>query len=159
MVDESGKEIGTFNTVIREYNDNFQYQFIEESSLTPEEQKIWAFKDFIFSLYGDEQYQSKIRISTNINEMLTGDTLGVYDSSIDEIIIKRDVLKDASKFCEILFHELVHATTGYPDNDRRFENELGMIVGKLSTKLIEKNTQAETSESPKKKKFLGFLPF
>lgn len=159
MVDESGKEIGTFNTVIREYNDNFQYQFIEESSLTPEEQKIWAFKDFIFSLYGDEQYQSKIRISTNINEMLTGDTFGVYDSSIDEIIIKRDVLKDTSKFCEVLFHELIHATTGYPDNDRRFENELGMIVGKLSTKLIEKNTQSETSKSPKKKKFLGFLPF
>ena len=37
---------------------------------------------------------------------------------------------------EVLFHELVHATTRYPDNNRNFENELGSIIGKLSVELI-----------------------
>lgn len=159
MVDGSGKEIGTFETVVKEYNDNFQYQFIEEDCLAMDEQKILTHKDFVFSMYGDKKYQNKVRISNNINEMLSGDTLGVYDPSIDEIIIKRDALKNSSKFCEVLFHELVHATTGYPDNDRRFENELGSIIGNLSAVIIEKDKPQESNEAPKKKKMFGFLPF
>jgi len=69
--------------------------------------------------------------------MTSGDTLGVYDPELDKIILKREILKSDSKFYEVLFHELVHATTGYPDNDRRFENELGKIVGNLAVELFE----------------------
>ena len=75
MVDDSGKEIGTFETVIKEYNNNFKYQFVEERDLTASEREILAHKDFIFSIYVNTQYKDKILISTNINEMLTGDSL------------------------------------------------------------------------------------
>lgn len=161
MVDDSGKEIGTFNTVIKEYNDSFQYHFIEEADLLPEEKEVLSFKNLVFSIYGDKKYQNKIRIAKNINEMLTGDINGIYDSSTDEIIIKRSSLKSVSAFCSVLFHELVHATTGYPDNDRHFENELAEIIGLLSSKLIEKDKQPEPivlpEEAPKKKSRFGFL--
>ena len=88
--------------------------------------------------------------------MTSGDIYGVYDSSIDEIIIKREALKNTSMFCEILFHELAHATTGRPDNDREFENELGKIIGTLSLKITERTQSTNLTESPKKKKFWGF---
>lgn len=156
MTDDSGKEIGTFSTVIKEYNDNFQYNYIDENHLTAEEREILSLKDFVFSIYGDKKYQNRIRISNNINEMTSGDIYGVYDSSIDEIIIKREALKNTSMFCEILFHELAHATTGRPDNDREFENELGKIIGTLSLKITERTQSTNLTESPKKKKFWGF---
>lgn len=154
-VDDKGNEIGTFDTVINEYNSNFQYHFISEQELTLSEKEIFAQKDFIFSLYGNQKYKTKILISDNINETLTGDVLGVYDPVIDRIIIKRDTLKDFSTFCNVMFHELVHATTRYPDNNRNFENELCSIIGKLSDLVIKK----KKNESSKKKRLFDFLSF
>lgn len=159
MVDDSGKEIGTFETVIKEYNNNFKYQFVEERDLTASEREILAHKDFIFSIYGNTQYKDKILISTNINEMLTGDSLGVYDVALDCIILKRECLNNLATFSNILFHELVHATTKYVDNDRRFENELGMIIGKLSDHILTARAQQVTPEKPKKKNKFSFLHF
>lgn len=75
-------------------------------------------------------------MSENINEMTSGDVLGVYEPKDDRIILKREILKDISCFCEVLFHELVHANTRYPDNNRSFENALGSIIGRLSKKII-----------------------
>ena len=159
MVDDSGKEIGTFETVIKEYNNNFKYQFVEERDLTASEREILAHKDFIFSIYGNTQYKDKILISTNINEMLTGDSLGVYDVTLDCIILKRECLNNLATFSKILFHELVHATTKYVDNDRRFENELGMIIGKLSDHILTARAQQVTPEKPQKKNIFSFLHF
>ncbi len=135
--DYTGKEIGTFATVMREYSENFKYKFIEISSLNAEERQTLELKRYVFDNYGDKRYQDKIKISENINEQISGDTLGVYDLSLDSIILKRSILLDKSKFYEVLFHELVHATTKYPDNDRMFENELGAIIGKISVKLFD----------------------
>ncbi|SKA64741.1 hypothetical protein SAMN02745111_01024 [Eubacterium uniforme] len=130
--DYSGKEIGTFDTVLKEYNDNFEYKFVEGIHLTELEKQVLSCKKFVFEVYGNKKYYDKIKISENINEMISGDVLGVYDHKLDCIVIRRDVLKTEEKFMEVLFHELVHATMKYPDNDRKFENELGLIIGKLA---------------------------
>lgn len=159
MVDDSGKEIGTFETVIKEYNNNFTYQFVNEDQLTDEEACVWKKKEFVFSIYGNEKYQNKVLISENINEMISGDTLGVYDSSLDTIIIKRTILTNSSLFCSVLFHELVHATTGYSDNNRSFENELGKIIGELSQKLLENELHQEPVSQHKKKNIFEIFHF
>ena len=134
--DYSGKEIGTFNTVLREYSDNFSYKFIDINMLDNVERTNLDLKDFVFDRYGNQKYKNKIKISENINEMISGDTLGAYDPNLDCIIIKRSILSDRAKLIEVLFHELVHATTHHPDNNRNFENELGLIIGKLSVELV-----------------------
>lgn len=147
--DYSGKEIGTFDTVLREYSENFSYKFIDINMLNNTERTNLDLKDFVFDRYGNQKYKNKIKISENINEMISGDTLGVYDYNLDCIIIKRSVLSDRAKFMEVLFHELVHATTYYPDNNRNFENELGLIIGKLSTELLSsKNKDDKISTIP-----------
>lgn len=157
MMDDSGKEIGTFDTVIKEYNNRFQYHFVDEKDLTPSEQEIFSLKEFIFSIYGNTKYKNKILISTNINEMLSGDILGVYDPTLDSIIIKRDCLKSVTIFSNILFHELIHATAGYPDNDRRFENVLGEIIGNLSNLIITTTSQQVILNRHKKKNIFNLF--
>lgn len=135
--DYEGNEIGTFDVVLQEYNDSFEYQFVDYDELSATERKnLDDAKILIFSIYGRESYRNKIRISENINEVINGDTLGVY-SALDGIVLKRSILSDFSQTCEVMFHELVHASSGYPDNDRRFENELGTIIGRLSKTLSE----------------------
>lgn len=129
--DYTGKEIGTFQTVINEYTANFEYKFIEYEKLSYNEKLIFNLKDKIMNIYPNK-FNRKILISETINEIISGDTLGVYDMSSNSIIIKREVLNDKKKFCNVLFHELVHANTGYNDNTRNFENELGKIIGILS---------------------------
>ena len=138
--DYNGNEIGTFTTVLREYHENFKYRFIDEIELTEDEKAVLDLKKWVISNYGNKKYLNKIYVSENINEMISGDVLGVYEREEDRIIIKRDVLKNDSKFCEVLFHELVHATTGFSDNSRVFENELGKIIGKLSSTILSFNT-------------------
>lgn len=146
--DYTGKEIGTFQTVLREYSENFKYRFVEERNLTEYERNMLSMKSFVFLHYGNKKYLNKIRISENINEMISGDTLGVYDGSLDMIVLKRNVLSSPELFFEVLFHELAHATSKYQDNTRDFENELGKIIGTLSCDLIKsRNTTNQGHEA------------
>lgn len=135
--DYTGKEIGTFQTVIDEYNESFKYEFVNLNSLTDYEKYVFGLKDFVLRVYPIKDKRIKIKISNSINEMISGDTLGVFDSSENAIILLKDLLNNPYKFCEVLFHEIVHANTGYKDNTRAFENELGIIIRKLSELILE----------------------
>ena len=152
--DYTGGEIGTFETVLRDYSMNFVYNFVDIKSLSTKERSVFDLYPFVFDLYGNSKYRNRIRISENINELISGDTLGAYDPKLDCIIIKRSVLSSRAKYLEVLFHELVHATTSYPDNDRRFENELGKIIGILSDKMLlersnaRKDDESRTTQNP-----------
>lgn len=145
--DYSGKEIGTFDVVLREYMNNFSYKFVDIHDLNDIERKTYEMKDFVFNRYGNQKYKDNIKISENINEMISGDTQGAYDGSLDCIIIKRSILLNKAQFIEVLFHELVHATTKYPDNSRNFENELGMIIRKLTDEMLSTRTTHNNSHN------------
>lgn len=140
LKDYQGNEIATFSTVCREYNENFQYKFVDINDLTEEEKEVLNLKRFVFAIYGDKKYYDRILISENINEFISGDTRGVYETKEDRIILKRSILFDEALFFEVLFHELAHATSGRPDNDRAFENQLGEIIGKLAVEFKNKYT-------------------
>lgn len=137
--DYGGSEIGTFDIVVKEYNESFQYRFVDLDDLTESEKNVLSLKDFVFSIYGDKYFKDHIFVSENINPSYVGDVLGCHEGSrgSGRIILKRSTLSSKSQFCEVLFHELVHGTTGYPDNNRSFENELGRIIGMLSQMIIE----------------------
>lgn len=154
--DYLGKSICTFETVQQDYNDAFEYAFVDLRTLSKEEKAILIKgTDFVFSIYGSPKYKDRIRISETINPWITGDTLGCYDPDLDSIIIKRSQLVTFSDFCEVLFHELVHATSGYPDNSRAFENELGSIIRRLVFLLA--STQEDVTSPVSKSGIKGFL--
>ena len=137
--DYTGKDIGTFQTVINEYNESFVYEFVNISNLSTNEKRVFELKDFVLDIYPIRDKSIKIKISKNINEMISGDVLGVWDKSENAVIIKKEILKEPYKFCEVLFHEIAHANTGYEDNTRDFENILGEIIRKLSKIILKDN--------------------
>lgn len=77
-------------------------------------------------------------MSENIQIGILGDsTDGVHEGSA--IIIKRSVLSDAKRFCDVLAHELCHHQHGYEDNTRDFENDLTDMLGYSIYSIITQN--------------------
>ncbi len=56
-------------------------------------------------------------------------TQGVWDSTENSIIIKRNVLKSKEIFAGVLMHEFAHYVSGYADSTRNFENMLTEMLG------------------------------
>lgn len=135
--DIEGEEIGTLDKIIKDYQDDFEYDWVSLNDLNAERKSNWDTYTKVMDWLGDKKWRNKIRISKTINKHVSGDTRGVFDPSEDAIIIKEDVLDNKSEFYEVLIHEYIHATTGFPDNNRDFENALGNIIRKMSTELFD----------------------
>ena len=62
----------------------------------------------------------------------TDTTEGVWDSSIQAIVIKRTKLSSLVGYAATLLHEAGHATTGTVDATREFERVLTDYLGKTA---------------------------
>ena len=156
ILDKSGKEvvlitdnvysklendITTYNDVLTEYNESFQYDFVSYDKLTKKEKEIFdlGYKfvmNYIKAKQEDTDIGVKISETIKLDEF-GNDTEGIYDKSLELIIIKRSVLKELNNFCGTLLHEFVHYCSGYPDNSRDFENVLTTVIGDLSMIILE----------------------
>lgn len=148
--DDTGKKIGTIEVVQQEYSDNFKYHWIAEDQLSSEQVKVWALRHSILQIFDRQNLENKVRISTSINEITSGDTLGVWDGQ--NIIIKQSVLNDQNEFATVLAHELAHVISGFPDNSREFENTLSSMLGKITILSIHNFSATESELYPKKPK-------
>lgn len=151
--DINGNAMGTFDLVRREYNDNFEYIWVLPKELSSKRKLVWEKYSIVMDWLRDKKWRNKIKISKTINEYTSGDTNGVYDPLEDAIIIKESVLDNENNFYDILFHEYIHATTGYPDNNRDFENELGKIIGKMGVELFGSGIKTEHIKAKEKPLF------
>ena len=123
--------VETFNTVYKEYNNSFQYEYVEYQDLSTDEQRVFDLKDKIIAYLAPPfNICSNIRVSNTIRVNEYGDnTDGVHESWSGTIIIKRSVLSNAQRFCGVLAHELCHYQHNYEDNSRAFENDLTNMLG------------------------------
>ena len=141
--DINGNAMGTFDLVRKEYNDKFEYIWVSPKELSSDNKLVWEKHLIVMDWLKDKKWRNKIRISKTINEYTSGDTKGVYDPLEDAIIIKESVLNDEIEFYDILIHEYIHATTGFHDNSRDFENQLGEIIGKMGFELFSSENKNE----------------
>lgn len=72
-----------------------------------------------------------------------GETVGLFDKERRRIVIKRDQLRDASRFLGTLLHELEHAASGHGDGTLEFEDALTASLGAGAHLLV-----AAVSSSP-----------
>lgn len=128
--------VETFDNVYHEYSESFQYEYVDYKDLTPTEQRVFDSRSRIIGILKPAyKICQSIKISKNIRIGVSDvDPDGVYDG--DSIIIKRSVLSDEKRFCEVLTHELCHHQHGYDDNTRAFENDLTSMLGYSIYKLI-----------------------
>jgi hypothetical protein len=66
-------------------------------------------------------------------DFLTGNvTKRHWDSASSCIIVLRSQLNSLASFAETLLQEIAHATSGYDDVTRDFENELTHMLGQVA---------------------------
>ena len=133
--------VSTFRDVYEQYNNSFQYSFVDYLELSPQERQTFDLRTIIIaSLIPKFRVVSDIRVSEKIRVDEHGDsTNGVWDGS--KVIIKRSVLSDPTKFCAALAHELSHAQYGHSDNTRAFENDLTNMLGHFIYRSIVQTTK------------------
>lgn len=139
--DSKGGGITTFSTIMENYQESFEYSFVEYAELNKNEMQIFDITQDIVKLYNVESMLAKICISETIKPSIDGDTaMGVWDPSIDKIVIKRCQLKSIENYAGTLIHELIHAYKNLDDVDREFESELTRLIGILIKGIIDSSS-------------------
>ncbi|PJN61994.1 ATP-binding protein [Paenibacillus sp. FSL H7-0940] len=151
LQDIEGSPIRDLEGYREEFNTSFHFTYIPVSSLSKEEQKVFAVKDLILNWLPSSQTKNikEIRISETMRVDYSGfEALGLWEPIEKKITIKRSQLRNVIDFSGTLLHEIAHAYTGADDESLEFENGLTQMLGQLTSYAIK-------NESPKK--FLGLF--
>ncbi len=125
--DLAGNRIVDISQFVSDYNDSFEYEFIELDQLTMEERSVFSMADEVLDLIGGRPSAvHSIHVSTKLRRDLfsNSETVGVWDQRSNTIVILRDQLRTIGLFAGTLIHEALHAASGASDISRSFENEL-----------------------------------
>ena len=139
--DLSGNPIVDIGQFVSNYNDSFDFNFLEPEKLTQKEKEIYDLTPKIIDIFGGQPKKVKsIKISTTMRKDFFADveTLGCWDEKTNSIVLSRKTLKSLQDYSGTLIHELIHAKTGYDDVTRAFESELTDTIGKLCGNLLTK---------------------
>lgn len=139
-IDLSGNPIVDIGQFVSNYNDSFDFTFIDPEKLTEKEKAIYKLTPRIIELFGGQPKKVKsISISSTMRKDFFADveTLGCWDERTSSIILSRNTLKNIADYSGTLIHELIHAKTGEEDVTRAFESSLTVTIGKLCRQIIE----------------------
>lgn len=115
QAETGGPELRTLEVYTREYNELFQYEFVDRSDLSLQERQIFDLSTKLLSLIGiSGPFAPKVKISKTIR-VTTIDTNGVWDPAIKSIVIKRSALSSLKGYAGTLLHEAAHASSGAHD--------------------------------------------
>lgn len=130
----------TTNKFISDIAEKKKYSFVEETKFSSFERDVYSKMEDILKLIGGKPNNVKqIKISETIYESeIFVETVGLWDSSEEIVIIKRGQLKNLQSFAGTLIHECMHAKSGEDDVSRGFEQALTDIIGVLVAKQLNK---------------------
>ena len=137
----------TFVDYVVEFNESFEFNYVEEDDLTRSEKEIFGKTSEILGLVGwSEGDIPKVLISETIQpeagrDIGTGITIvieavGVWQVATRTITIKRSQLSSLPEYAATLLHEAAHASSGATDATRRFESELTQYLGSCADEAI-----------------------
>lgn len=129
-------EFNTIESVVHEYDEGFQYEFVDESELVEAERENFGLVQKVIDRIFPTYSSTRILISETMRPDDSLDTtLGICENDGERVIILRRILEDKEEFLGTLAHELVHAKTGYTDCSRDFETALTGELGKVLAKV------------------------
>lgn len=135
LKDIKGGKIRDLEGYMHEWNESFEFKFVDEKNLTQDERKIFEKTEEILKLIGGKPKKvKKIMISETMRLETLGyrEASGIWEEHNQRIIIKRDQLKSLRNYAGTLLHEIAHARSGATDVSREFEVELTVLLGLLS---------------------------
>ncbi len=140
-IDLSGNQIIDIGQFISNYNNSFDFKFIDPDKLNGKEKAIYKLTPNIIELFGGQPKKVKtIKISTTMRKdfFANVETWGCWDENTSSIVLYRKTLKNIADFSGTLIHELIHAKTGEDDVTREFESSLTETIGKLCEHILIK---------------------
>jgi hypothetical protein len=130
------RDLRTLEGFLVEYNESFNYEFVEPNALDATERPLFDRTLEILALTGIEPADAPpVRISETMRVGLDS-TLGVWDQTLGSIVIKRAQLASLRQYAATLLHEAAHATTGASDVTREFESVLTGYLGKTANRAL-----------------------
>lgn len=138
---EDSMPILTTNQYISDRADRLSFDFVDELQLTPREREVFSKTDDILKIIGGKPGCVKsIKISETIYESeFFVETVGLWQPSEGNIIIKRKQLQSLKSYAGTLVHECMHATSGADDVSRDFEGALTDIIGVIIQNILIRN--------------------
>ena len=124
-----------------EYEESFEYKFVEETELTDSERMVFGYKEKIMNLVGGKPqrvHDILITETLRVGSTVCG-VAGLWKPDENVIIIKRSQLSDLKSFAGTLLHEIAHATSGFHDVDRDFEVVLTNFLGNIGSDALQKS--------------------
>lgn len=137
--DISGNLIRDMDQFKREWNESFEFKFINEKDMTPKEKEIFRMTDAILSFIGGKPRkvrEIKISETMRLESHSFTEASGLWEESTGRIIIKRGQLRSLKDYAGTLLHEIVHAKSGASDVSSEFEQQLTSLIGIIVSKAI-----------------------
>jgi len=133
-------DLRTMEGFIAEFNQSFNYEFVERDQLREAEQQVFDRSAEILALVGIIGSDvPSIRVSETMRVGFDT-TDGVWDSGLQSIVIKRSKLRSLADYAGTLLHETAHATTGAFDVTREFEAVLTDYLGRVTDRAVDSAT-------------------
>ncbi|MGL4938516.1 ATP-binding protein [Shewanella sp.] len=140
QVDINGNSIQDLSNFIAEWNNCFEFKFINPEKLTHSEKAVFDMTNIIVSLV--DGLPKKV-LAVRISETMRPDTGSFSEArglwTGKEIIIKRSELISVERYAATLLHEICHASSGETDVTIGFELALTSFIGKIAKKAIHNN--------------------
>jgi len=140
LTDVTGRPIRDMQQFFKEYDESFEFKFVQPEELLPKEKEVFSYTEAILQLVGGKPKMVKqIRISETIKKKLSSfeDAEGIWLGASGDIIVKRSALRSIQEYAGTLIHEIAHAISGADDVSRDFELELTRLTGLVSSKALE----------------------
>lgn len=139
MNDITGKPIRDLGQFAVEYQESFEFKFVNPKDLKVSEKKVFDKTDEILNLAGGKPKMVKeIKISETMRKNLGSlvDADGLWEGSSGRIIVRRTVLSSLDRYAGTLLHEISHALSGAGDISRVFELKLTEVTGTIAEKAL-----------------------
>jgi hypothetical protein len=136
MTDLEGNPMFDLMAFQREWNDSFTYEFVDIDDLSAAEQAVYALTGPAASLAGANLKKRKLEVLISETTRLslgTSEVLGVWEPEENRIVVRRDQLVSADRYCATLLHELTHALKGGSDLTLEFEEDLTEVMGTVAS--------------------------
>jgi hypothetical protein len=143
-VDITGAPIVDLERFKAQWNESFQFSFVDPADLSDAERAIFDRTAEILALRGGRPNRVReILVSTTMRLGASGyaEAAGVWEPKEARIVVKRDQLASLEAYAGTLLHEVAHANSGTPDVSAGFEEALTSETGKVASAAVGPNAQ------------------
>ncbi|MGF3573523.1 MAG: ATP-binding protein [Candidatus Bathyarchaeia archaeon] len=139
LEDLAGNPIRDLEQFKDEWNQSFEFKFVNPNDLAREERMIFdKTKQIVDLIGGVPKNVKKIMISETMRMETASyrEATGLWEAAEERIVIKRSQLRNLKEYAATLLHEIAHARSETSDISREFEDELTSLLGLISSNVV-----------------------